>query len=852
MRKTRNQKTKELPLTRFSPALRNAVVRAFYIANKTKSEKVDPKHFFAAILLDKESLAYYLLEKFGIDAAETVKRLTGHTPAELTGDKRRVSYKIELNGSSQVLLFDAMRTAREGGGYYVGTEHVLLALLRGDSKELSFVKELLAHIPSLPNFINDVLRAVVVPFDIIRQAEDVALPLMKPLPPMQLENGEQAISVFTEHLTNKYRAFEPVVAREQRKEITDQLLTIMLRARNRNVLLVGPSGVGKSHIVEELAYRLVNGDVPISTTQKKMLRLNLPAIIAQSKFPSEIEKQIMAVLNDAYGSEEIILYIDDFSSLMAPAFRGGLNMGATFKSFLERNALSIIASITPEEMHQLYEANRSLLRFFSVIEVEEPGVDDATTLLRDAVKQLEREHNITIEPGAVESVIRLTSQYIPDRVLPEKAIEILDLAASKKKFAREYKYRGLGELTKQKKELQDQKDRLVSLGEYTQAEDLQQMISLTNRKIKEMQDKHKKEMQSTKISIGDADIREIVSLWTKLPISTVSADETSMLLQLEKRIKESIISQEDAIKQVANAVKRGRVGVSSKKRPWTSLLFLGPTGVGKTELAKVLARNLFGNAEDRLIQIDMSEYMEQHSVSKLIGSPPGYVGFEQGGWLTEKISENPYSVVLFDEIEKAHPDVLNLLLQVLEDGHLMDAKGNRVSFQNTVIILTSNIGAEQIAEDKVLGFYREQKQRNLVELSSEAYDEMKEKLLKELRKKLRPELLNRLDDVIIFKGLTKGDAAKVLAILITELNERLREMSIVVDISEKAKKFMLDKGFSTEYGARPLRRVLQHEVENLLADYVLENKLLDTQKREEQLRLLMELKGKKLILGAVT
>lgn len=848
MRSKQQKRTAPVQLSRFSKPFTRMMENAFRIAQKTKAETVEPKHLFAAILLDKESLAFFLLEKFGIDAAETIKRLTSKNASDFKSKIWRKNPLLEMHPSTSLLIFEAARIAREGSGYYVGTEHVLLALFSGETKDLSFVKELLSHITSLPNFVNDVLRAVSLPFEILRQAEDVSLPLSKPLPQLQQENGESAISLFTEHLTNRYRQFDAVVTKEQRKDFTDQILTILLRAKNRNVLLVGPSGVGKSHIIDELSYRLVEGDVPISTTHKKLLRLNLPAIIATAKFPTEIEKQVMAVLNDAYGSDEIVLYFDDFATLLGTPIRGGLNMGATFKAFLERNEVSIIASISPEELHQMYENNRALLRFFSVIEVEEPAQDQTSTLLKDAVKQLELDHGIVYEAAAIDAAVRLTTQYIPDRVLPEKAIEILDLAASKKKFSREYKYRGLGELLKQRKELQDKKDRLVSLGEYKAAEEMQREVLASSRKIKELQDKHKRDVQQSKIVITDADVRDIVSLWTKLPITTVSADETSMLLQLEGKIKESIISQEDAIKQVSNAVKRGRVGITSKKRPWVSLLFLGPTGVGKTELAKVLAKNLFGENEDRLIQIDMSEYMEQHSVSKLIGSPPGYVGFEQGGWLTEKITENPYSVVLFDEIEKAHPDVLNLLLQVLEDGHLMDAKGNRVSFQNTIIILTSNIGAEQIAEDKVLGFYREQKQRNLVELSTEAYDEMKEKLMKELRKKLRPELLNRLDDVIIFKGLSKQDAAKVLEILIKELNARLKEMNISVDINDKSKKYIIDKGFSAEYGARPLRRVLQHEVENLVADYVLEHNLLDT-RGKELLALAIDIKGKRLVIS---
>jgi ATP-dependent Clp protease ATP-binding subunit ClpA len=329
-----------------------------------KAEKVEPKHLFVAILLDKQALAYFLLEKFGIDTIETIKRLTELTPDQLLSTKLRIKDPLTIHAATQEILFESMRIAREGGGYYVGTEHVLLALFKGETKELSFVKELLSHIPSLPNFATDVLRAVTMPFEILRQAEDVSLPFAKPLPPMPQESGESAITLFTEHITNKYRQFDPIIAKEQRKEFTDQILTILLRARNRNVLLVGPSGVGKSHIVDELAYRLVNGNVPISTAHKKLLRLNLPAMISMAKFPNEVEKQVMAVLNEAYGSDEIVLYIDDFSSLLGSPMRGGMNMGATFKAFIEKNGISIVASITPEEMHLLYESNRNLLRFF--------------------------------------------------------------------------------------------------------------------------------------------------------------------------------------------------------------------------------------------------------------------------------------------------------------------------------------------------------------------------------------------------------------------------------------------------------------------------------------------------------
>jgi len=847
MKKNVRSAVKTKVTSRYSKAMHSVLEGAFIVARKMKASSVMPKHVFVSILLRKNTMANFLLKRFKIDARETVKRISGFEPTDLVQKTRPSSSRLGLHPSTQELLFNAAKIARESNGYYIGTEHALLALFGGSSKDLSFVKELLKKVPSFQGFANEVLHSVVLPFQILRQAEEGDIPTVKPLPNIPHESGQNVLTLFTEHLTNKDRKFDPIISRYKRKKLTDQILTILMRSKNRNVMLVGPSGSGKSHVIDELSFRFVNGDVPVSTIQQKILKVNIPAMASVAKFPSDIEKNVMAVLNEAFGVEDIVLLIEDFMTIIAPHIRGGLNMRSTLKTFLDRNNMNIIVTITPEELKSLEDNFKGILRFFSIIKMPELGIEEAGKLLKDAIKQLEKDHNVDILPEAVDSVVSLTTQYIQDRVLPEKAIEILDLAASKKKFSREYKYKELGELQNEKESLRMRKDRLVSLGEYADAEGIQEKLVLLKKEISDMQKRHRKETVEKKLTISASDIKEIVSEWTKLPISTVSTDETSMLLQLEDRIKELIISQQDAITRVVNAVKRGRVGISSKKRPWTSLLFLGPTGVGKTELAKVLAKSLFGDEEDRLIQIDMSEYMEQHSVSKLIGSPPGYVGYDQGGWLTEEISKHPHSVVLFDEIEKAHPDVLNILLQILEDGHLMDAKGERVNFRNTIVILTSNIGAEKIAEDKVLGFYRDKRAKDIVSQSTEAYEEMKEKLNKELRKKLRPELLNRLDDIIIFKGLAKKDASNVLDILISDLNARLKSMNMAIDISNRAKDYILEKGFSVEYGARPLRRVLQHDVENIIADYVLEKGLLN-KKKEDMVNLEVDVERKKLII----
>lgn len=818
-------------LSRFSQPLRTAIENARKVAILSRAYEVMPKHIFAALLLDKESLAFFLLDKLNLDAEETIKRLTGISAERLEMLQRVSKKKITLSGKTKDLLLDSLRIAKEGKSHYIGTEHVLLAFLRNKDSQYTFVTDLVASIQSLPNFVNEVLRATTTPFELLKQAESFISAPTKPLPPMPTENGEAILEQFTELLTHRLRKFPHAAIAAQKKKYSDKVLTGLLRKNNQNILLVGPNGIGKSLVVDEVVYRIVSGDVPLSLRGLKIYKLNTAAVIASAKFPGEMDKQIMAVLNEIYGQEDAVLYIDDFNVLANSPMKGGLSMGTSMKIFLENNGVRLIATLNDEDYRAFIESNRSVARFFNVIEMEEPSTEDTVIIMKNSVKEIEKNHNVKIHPSAIDTAVKLSSSYIPDRVLPEKAIEILDIAASQKKYDQEYSFRGLGELLTAQKELDDTKDRLTVLGDFEGAEVLKKRQQDVEKQIKQMQRDLKKEGKNRQIIIDENDIKQIISQVTKLPLSTVSNDETSMLLKLEGVIKDHIISQEDAIRRVASAVKRGRVGISNKRRPWASLLFLGPTGVGKTELAKVLSRTLFGDDEEKLIQIDMSEYMEMHSVSKLIGSPPGYIGFEQGGYLTEKIAENPYSVVLFDEIEKAHPDVLNILLQILEDGHLTDSRGSRVSFQNAIIILTSNIGAEKITEQRIVGFYRDRASIDNT-LSEGDYEEMKEKLLKELKKKLRPELINRLDDVIIFKSLTKEDAAKVLDILLSDLNKRLEDINVKVNVLEAGKEFLLEGGFNNEYGARPLRRILQHEVEDIIADFVLEKGLLEAKKEQ--------------------
>lgn len=803
--------------SRFTANVQKSLIVAANYAIRDKSS-VLLVHLLSGIVSVKDSLANQLIESMNIKASDLLKIITGGEVLlkieDLSTSPLKVSKQVRES------LFEAIRIAKEVKAFYVGTEHILLAILRNTSKEGGFIKTLSLHSPETQNMLLEALKSASLPFDVLKQVQQSIGNASKPLPLLPQESGESAINLFTENVIRPVNSVE-VRGVDQRKGTTDKILQVLLRSRNKNVFLLGASGVGKTFVMEELANRLAVEDVPSALIGKKIRRINFAAIVALSKFPNEIEKQVMAILNEAYGNPNIILYIDDLGIFLQSPARGGLGMGAAFKSFLEHGQLSMIVAGTPEDYQLLYENGRSLIRFFSIIDVEEPNDGDLDKIMKTVVKDIETKQKVKILPEALALAIRLSTQYITDRYLPEKAIEILDIATSKKCFENSKKPKIIKQYSKHVKELEIEREKLISAENFTEANKVTALLTLKRKMLDEMEKNH----NTTIVQITEEDIKETISKVTKLPVATISSDETSMLLKLEDKIKDVIISQEEAINQVAHAVKRGRIGISNRRRPWASLLFLGPTGVGKTELGKVLARNLFGDDTERLIQIDMSEYMEQHSVSKLIGSPPGYVGFEQGGWLTEKIAENPFSVVLFDEIEKAHPDVLNLLLQILEDGHLMDAKGNRVSFQNTIVILTSNIGVDKITEDRVLGFYRDER-KVLQEETNEAYDEMQEKLLRELRKKLRPELINRIDEIVIFKSLTKTDAGKILDILLADLNKRLEEISISFTITADAKKRLLEKGFSHEYGARPLRRVVMQEVENTIADHILEKNLL--------------------------
>mgnify|MGYP000190006541 CR=1 FL=1 len=811
-------------MTRFSEAYVDSLVLAGKIAKLDAKKTVLTRHLFAAFLLKEEYLANKIIVRLGILTDKTFRALIGRNAAAI---ERAIKTTVKIDDLRikpilKEIVIESLVLARKYNSYYIGTEHLLVALfVKG--KEIDFVRDIRKNLKlDLEQFEREVLTASSVPFGIIKQNKQVFFDSKdKPLPENVFEyGGESLLSKFTQ---DTIRFFAGSVSHpiKERPRYTRKVLENLLREKNKSVLIVGEEGVGKSTLVYDVAKRLERKDVPLFLQNKSILRVNIPSMVASSKLPGETEKNLMYVLNEAYKNNDVILYFDDFYSVVAPVTKGGMHMSSIIKSFLETNGVSIVATMNYTELESISDYDPQITRLFNVLEISEPNKRELKSIIRTYTDSLKERYTLAVTDETISSLISMCEEHLPNLCFPQKAIEIIDAILGKKIYKHDYKYKEIGALIRDLKEIEMGKDLLLASKKFDEIEDLINKQKSIADKIEILNAKRKSSFND---EITENDIRSLIATKTGLPIKTLSNDETSNLINLEKVIKESIVSQEEAVKKVSYAVKRGRIGIANKNRPWASFLFLGPTGVGKTELAKVLSQHLFGDGDKRLIQIDMSEFMEQHSVSKLIGSPPGYIGYDEGGYLTDQILKNPHSVVLFDEIEKAHINVLNILLQILEEGHLTSARGERVSFQNTIIILTSNIGADKIFEDKILGFYREDSKTNDANDEFIAYDEMKETLLKELKKKLNPELLNRLDDIIIFRSLTKKDARKILEILLKELEKRLKKINISIKLDSKAKKFILEKGFSKEYGARPLRRTVQSEIEDSIADYILENR----------------------------
>ena len=596
-------------------------------------------------------------------------------------------------------------------------------------------------------------------------------------------------------------------------------MQILSRRTKNNPCLIGEPGVGKTAIAEGLAQRIIQGDIPETLKNKRVVSLDISGMVAGAKYRGDFEERIKKTLNEVKKAGDVILFIDEIHTIVgAGSAEGAVDAANILKPLLARGEINVVGATTTNEYRKYIEKDAALERRFSPVMVEEPNKEDAIKILEGLRDKYEAHHNVKIPDESIKAAVEYSIRYVNDRYLPDKAIDLIDEAASKVKMKTYTKPDSLKKLDDEIEKLTREKEEAIATQNFEKAANLRDKEKNKKKELEEKQEKWKN-TNNKKVSIVTAeDIANVIATWTGIPVNKITESENEKLKNLEENLHKRVIGQDEAVTAIAKAIRRGRVGLKDPNRPIGSFLFLGPTGVGKTELSKALAENLFGN-ENTMIRIDMSEFMEPHSVAKLIGSPPGYVGYDEGGQLTEKVRRKPYSVILFDEVEKAHPDVMNMLLQILEDGRLTDSQGRTVNFKNTVIIMTSNVGARLITDRNKLGFTNNQ---NEEEKNKKDYEETKKEVMAELKKQFRPELLNRIDDIIVFHKLENKDIEKIIDLMLNQVIKRMKAQDIEIEISDDVKKLIAEKGVDNNYGARPLRRAIQSMLEDKIAEAILD------------------------------
>ncbi len=712
---------------------------------------------------------------------------------------------------AQRVLDRAREESGNLGGGVIGTEHILIAML----KEYDCVGTRLLHTLgiNIQQLYLDVLKAM--GKDKMIPKEDLQSGNL-----MKASTGSQnpTLDQYSRDLTKMAAdgKLDPVIGRE--KEIS-RIIQILSRRSKNNPCLIGEPGVGKTAITEGLAQRIVWGLVPENMLDKRVVVLDLSGMVAGSKYRGEFEERIKKVVQEVMNNKGILLFIDELHTIIgAGGAEGALDASNILKPSLSRGEIQLIGATTIDEYRKYIEKDAALERRFQSVMVEEPSKEEAVEILKGLAPYYEKHHGAVIEESAIEAAVTMGVRYINDRFLPDKAIDLLDEAASKVQLAGYKTPDGIVQTENHLRRIYAAKEEAVKAQDFDLAKELQAEQEKAEEELHKARERYEKQCRNKKLVVKEEDIAEVVSDWTKIPVKKLAEGESKRLARLEHILHRRVIGQDEAVSAVAKAVKRGRVGLKDPKRPIGSFLLLGPTGVGKTELSKALAEAVFGS-EQSMIRVDMSEYMEKHSVSKLIGSPPGYVGYEEGGQFSEKVRRNPYSVILFDEIEKAHPDVFNILLQVLDDGHITDAQGRKVDFKETIIIMTSNAGAQAIIAPKKLGF-------GAVEDEKQDYKRMKEGVMEEVKRMFKPEFLNRIDEIIVFHTLNKEEIKKIVGILMRDLIKRCKDqMNINLKVRDSVKELIAKEGFDPKYGARPLKRAIQSKIEDAMAEEILEGKI---------------------------
>ncbi len=791
---------------RFTERARQVVVLAQDEARALKHNYIGTEHILLGLLREEEGLAARVLESLDITVEEVraqVARIVGQGDEVTTG-------QIPFTPRAKKVLELALREALSLGHNYIGTEHILLGLVR--ENEGVAARILLDFDADAEKIRNEIIRMLSGPG---RRQQGAAAGAAGG----ERSKSSKLLDQFGRNLTKLATdgKLDPVVGRQTEIE---RVMQILSRRTKNNPVLIGEPGVGKTAVVEGLAQRISSGNIPELLKGKQIYTLDLAALVAGSKYRGEFEERLKKVMKEIGQRGDIILFIDEIHNLVgAGAAEGAIDAASILKPALSRGELQTIGATTLDEYRKYLERDAALERRFQQIRVDEPSVDDTIQILRGLRDRYEAHHRCKISDAALDAAAQLADRYIQDRHLPDKAIDLIDEAASRmriKTMSAPPRYR---ELEEEIETVRKEKEASIEAQEFEKAAALRDKERKLSQKRKELEESWRDEEDAAEQpEIGEEEIADIVSMWTGIPVFKLTEAETQKLVRMEDELHKRVIGQHPAIEAVSKAIRRARAGIKDPKRPTGSFIFLGPSGVGKTELARTLAEFLFGD-EEAMIQVDMSEYMEKHSVSRLVGSPPGYVGYDEGGQLTESVRRKPYSVLLMDEVEKAHPDVFNILLQILEDGKLTDSQGRKVDFRNTIVIMTSNLGAAQISKNQSLGFSSSDE-------AGLSYEEMKSRVTGELKKVFRPELLNRIDEVIVFHKLEKTEIKQIIDLMLRRLREQIAVHKVTIELTDEAKDLLVEQGFDPAMGARPLRRAIQRLIEDPLADFVLGAELM--------------------------
>ena len=771
------------------------------VARKLGQNFVGSEHLIVALASVADTTAYSILNENGLDIVKIIDALkyTLEPGGVVTGERDKYTM------SARRILDDSQYEARRLNSQEVGTEHILLALIK--ETDCVAVKLMASENVNIQKVYTDILLACGSDANTAKR-EYAALKKSR----NKSKTSTPTLDQYSRDLTQEARMgnMDPVIGRT--KEI-ERVMQILSRRMKNNPCMVGEPGVGKTAVVEGIAYLIAHDEVPDTVKGKRLISLDLSSMVAGSKYRGEFEDRIKKVIGEVISEGNIILFVDELHTLIgAGGAEGAIDASNILKPSLSRGEIQMIGATTLNEYRKYIEKDAALERRFQPVYVDEPTRNEAVEILKGLRPCYEQHHNVDISDDAVEAAVDLSIRYITDRFLPDKAIDLMDEACSRKRLgfsSDRHNYEKKKAVEAELTTLNDDLEKALMAGNIEAAAEV-------SARQKELAKKNARKQSSSQrnITVQENDIADVVSVWTKIPVSKLTEKESKKLERLESELHKRVVGQEEAVTAVSRAIKRSRVGLKDPKRPMGSFLFLGPTGVGKTELSKALADIVFGS-EDALIRVDMSEYMEKHSVSKMIGSPPGYVGFEEGGQLSEKVRTNPYSVVLFDEIEKAHSDVFNILLQVLDDGHITDSQGRKVDFKNTIIIMTSNTGAQGIVDPKQLGFVT-------VSDETKEHEKMKSNVMDELKRTFKPEFLNRIDDIIVFHALSEANVKDITGLMLKELKNRVQtQMDIELKFTDHAKKYIFEKGYDKKYGARPLKRAIQTYVEDELAEAIL-------------------------------